>query len=211
MRGTLSLPESFMKYIYYERLETVRAMVSGKLSDKEIYLAFTRTSPVVITYGPAGLSGSVKMVGFIPKEEFLGEALKRLRSLRERSVAGGFRGIIEDFLGVAYNKEWIDFTALGGLELAMKHSWVNIRETRMATLLFFTPPVTSYEVRCSVEIHEDGPVWEYLNMLHDIFHKVPGEPPGKHPAYVFRFEEIYDNSATREGFGRLIWRRSEAP
>ncbi len=209
MRRSLGLPENFIRYIFYERLDSVRSMVSGRLSDKEIYLAFTRTSPVVITHGPAGLSGSVKMVGFIPRKEYLEKALEELRRIRENSVDRGFRGIINDFLRVAYNEEWIDFTALGGLELAMRHSWVNIRETHKATLLFFTPPIVSYEVRCSVEIHEDGPVWEYLNLLHDIFHRVPGEPPGKHPAYVFRFEEIYDNSATNEGFGRLIWRRSE--
>ncbi len=210
MWRSLGLPENFIRYIFYERLDSVRSMVSGRLSDKEIYLAFTRTSPVVITHGPAGLSGSVKMVGFIPRKEYLEKALEELRRIWENSVDRGFRGIINDFLRVAYNEEWIDFTALGGLELAMRHSWVNIRETHKATLLFFTPPIVSYEVRCSVEIHEDGPVWEYLNLLHDIFHRVPGEPPGKHPAYVFRFEEIYDNSATNEGFGRLIWRRSEA-
>ncbi len=209
MWKSLGLPEGFIKYIFYERVDAIRSMISGKSTDKEIYLAFTRTSPVVITYGPAGLSGSVKMVGFIPRKEYLGESLNELRSIRERSTGRGFRGIINDFLRIAYDEERIDFTALGGLELAMKHSWINIRETHKATLLFFTPPITSYEVRCSVEIHEDGPVWEYLNLMHDVFHRVPGEPPGKHPAYVFRFEEIYDNSATRKGFGRLIWRRSE--
>lgn len=209
MRRALGLPEDFIRYVFHERLETVRSMVSGKLADKEIYLAFTRTSPVVITDGPAGLSGSVKMVGFIPRKEYLDSALEELRTIRGKSAGEGFRGVIDEFLKVAYNEEWIDFTALGGLELAMRHSWVNIRETRRATLLFYTPPTTSYEVRCSVEIHERGPVWEYLNLMHDIFHRVPGEPPGRHPAYVFRFEEVYDNSATRDGFGRLIWRRSE--
>ena len=33
------------------------------------------------------------------------------------------------------------------------------RSNPTATILFFTPPVTSYELRCSVEIHEGGPVW----------------------------------------------------
>lgn len=209
MWRSLGLPEDFIRYIYHERLNIVRSMASGKLIDKEIYLAFTRTSPVVITHGSAGLSGSVKMVGFIPRKEYLNKALEELRRIRENSASKGFKAVVNDFLEVAYNEEWIDFTALGGLELAKRHSWVNIKETRKATLLFFTPPTVSYEVRCSVEIHENGQMWEYLNLLHDIFHRAPREPLGKHPAYVFRFEEIYDNSATREGFGRLIWRSSE--
>ncbi len=209
MWRSLGLPEDFIKYIFYERLDTVRSMVGGKLTNQEIYLAFTRTSPVVITDGPAGLSGSVKMVGFIPRGEYLGNALEELKGIWEKSTEKGFREIIDDFLKVAYNEEWIDFTVLGGLELAKGHSWVNIKETRKATLLFFTPPILSYEVRCSVEIHEDGLVWGYLNLLHDIFHKVPGEPLGKHPAYIFKFEEIYDNSASKNGFGKLIWRRSK--
>ncbi len=90
----------------------------------------TRTTPVVVTYGPAGLSGSVKMVGFVPRREYI-----------------------------------------GGLEMGFRHSWGNIRATHRAALVFYTPPATSFEVRCSVEVvDEDNDYKRYLNSIHDLFH-----------------------------------------
>jgi len=104
-----------------------------------------------------------------------------------------------------YVEDIIDFSVLGGLEMGFKHSWQNIKATGKATLVFYTPPRTSFEVRCDVEIHEDGPIWEYMNLLHDVFHAGASEG-SKYPTYVFRIREIYDNSASRGGFGKLIFK-----
>ncbi|MCD6324434.1 MAG: hypothetical protein J7L55_04940 [Desulfurococcales archaeon] len=201
----MSLPQEFINYVYRKRLEAVKGMVEGKLSSAEVYLEFTRTSPAVITDGPAGLSGSIKMIGFLPKEEFMDEVINEVRELIASKSKLGMREVMSRLVGVIYREELLDFSRFGGLEMGFKHSWSNIKATGKATLLFFTPPVTSYEVRCDVRIHEGGKIHEYLNLIHDVFHIVGGSR-SSYPAYEFIIKEIYDQSATDEGFGRLIFR-----
>ena len=196
------LPEEFVEYIYVKRLEAVKKMASGQMNEKEILFEFTRASPVVVTDGPAGLSGSVKMVGFVPKDEYLSEFLQRVRRL-----IGAPRSEIVRNLAYFYSREKLDLSLLGGLEMAFKHSWTNIRATGKATLVFFTPPVSSFEVRCDVEIHEEDDICEYLNMMHNIYHGPRGDRI--YPTYIFKIREIYDQSATDKGFGRLIYRVQE--
>ena len=75
-----------------------------------------------------------------------------------------------------------------------------MQESKRATILFFTPPSKSYEVRCDVEIHTDDDVWEYANSLHDIFHRPEkGRNWSRTPAYLFKIREIYDNSEDKMG------------
>ena len=55
--------------------------------------------------------------------------------------------------------------------MGFRHSWENIRTTHKAALVFYTPPATSFEVRCSVEVaDEDNDYKRYLNSIHDLFH-----------------------------------------
>ncbi len=201
----MRFPQEFIEYVFRKRLEAVRKMVRGELSDSQLYLEFTRTSPAVITYGPAGLSGSIKMIGFLPKEDRILDALKDVKEVLRLKKKEGLREAMNKLLDVIYREDIINFRKLGGLEMGFKHSWSNIKATGKATLLFFTPPVTSYEVRCDVRIHEDGPIHEYLNLLHDLFHVVEGSR-SSYPAYEFVIKEIIDQSATKEGFGKVIFR-----
>jgi len=86
------------------------------------------------------------------------------------------------------------------------------RGSREATILFFTPPSTSYELRCEVEIHEDDEVWEYTNSVHDTFHRT--EKPRdwkKTPAYLFKIKEIYDNGGRAMGGEDLLRAKSFYP
>lgn len=188
----MHIPERYISYVYERRLELLRRILSGK--KENVVLEITRALPVVITDGPAGLSGSVKMVGFIPKPEHLKELLQIARDIVKKREIEGILNL--------YQREKIDFRSLGGLEMAFKHSWENIRASKRATLVFFTPPSESFEVRCDVEIHDGDEICEYLNLLHRIYHE--GEE--NYPAYVFRIREIYDQSASKDGFGRLIYR-----
>ncbi len=202
---SILIPESFYKYFFLDRVEVLKKICVGGASLENYLIDFTRTTPVVITYGPAGLSGSVKMVGFIPKEEYLEDLVEkaiyyayenRPRDMREISCL-----LYREF----YRLDYMDPMVLGGLEMAYKHSWVNINATREATLLFYTPPTTSFEVRCSVEIHdkEDDLYRVYLNSLHDLFHWSGRR--SSYPAYLFKIREIYDNSVSKNGFGRRIY------
>jgi hypothetical protein len=201
----LDIPEVFIKYFFLDRIETIRKLCRGERLTENFLISFTRTTPAVITDGPAGLSGSIKMVGFVPRKEYIVDFaekayryayLERPRDMRETTCL-----LLKEF----YNLDYIDTGLIGGLEMGFKHSWTNIRATGKATLLFYTPPDTSFEVRCDVEIHgdDDDPYKKYLNSLHDIFHY--GGRRSNYPAYVFRIREIYDNSNSPDGFGRKIY------
>ena len=194
-----------MDYLFHRRKSVIERMINADITDKEVFIEFTRGTPVVVTDGPAGLSGSVKMVGFIPRDEFLYELTQVAKELIAKRCELGTKEVLEKLIKYFYDEEKMDFTRLGGLEMGFKHSWINIKATKKATLVFYTPPRESYEIRCDVEIHERGPVHEYLNALHDVFH-VAGKSTSNFPAYVFKIREVYDQSASREGFGRLIFR-----
>ena len=192
------IPEEFIEYVFQERVEAIKKMLYGKF-DASLLIDFTRHNAAIITYGPAGLNGSIKGIGFIHRDEFLMETLEKMReelsSEYEPEKAGKF--LLEE----VYVREKIDFTKFITLELARKHTWKNLTEgNKEATILFFTPPSTSYEVRCDVEIHRDDEIWEYANSLHDIFHRPKKKRDwSKTPAYLFKIREIYDNSEDKMG------------
>ena len=198
MKNIKNIPEEFIKYAFVERVELIEQMLEGRFDDS-ILIGFTRHNAAIITDGPEGLNGSIKGVGFIHRQEILSDTLEKmreeLRSEYNPMKAGRF------LLNEIYVREKIDFTKIVSLELARKHTWKNLTEgEKKATILFFTPPSTSYEVRCDVEIHTSGDIWEYANSLHDIFHRPEnGRDWTRTPAYLFKIKEIYDNSEDKMG------------
>lgn len=201
------LPKQYIDYVFHDRRRLLERIVRGEQVGYERFLLeFTRTTPVVITSGPAGLSGSVKMISFIPRREYLTQQLHKAEYYAYTSPVGGLKEVARILLEEFYREYIIDFHRLGGLEMAYNHTWRNIKATSRATLLFYTPPDTSYEVRCSVEVHEgdQDPYKRYLNALHDIFHR-PRGGRSNYAAYVFIAEEIYDQSSTPQGFGKKIY------
>ena len=204
------LPEKFLDWAYHKRAKLVRRQVEGEnIHPREIFLGFTTHTPAIITHGSAGLNGSIKGIGFLPKREYIEEILDiymgHIATADQEHYAD--RG-----LKVLYEQMWspqafdkIDFSILGTLELAKGHTWTNLHENPEATLLFYEPPVISFEVRCIAEIHTDGIYHKFLNAQHDMFHHPNPDRWKNRPAYIFRIKEIYDNSATREGFGRPIY------
>ena len=44
-----------------------------------------------------------------------------------------------------------------------------------------------------------------INAQHDVYHQPHVESWTNRPAYIFIIDEIYDNSATDEGFGNHIY------
>ncbi len=201
------LPVEYVDYIFHARRRLLEKLAKGEyLSFEKLIIEFTRTTPVVVTYGPRGLSGSVKMLGLIPRSEYVEELAEKAEYYAYEAPRKGLREVARVLLDEFYREELIDLTKLGGLEMAFKHSWWNIKATGEATLLFYTPPDISYEVRCIVEVHEGrgDPYKRYMNALHDLYHK-PRHGRSNYPAYVFIVKEIYDQSNTREGFGRKIY------
>ena len=191
------IPEEFINYAFRQKIEFMKRIMEKGLS-QEVMLGFTRHVPAVITCGPAGPNGSVKGVGFIHREEVIHRSLELLRE--ELSRPFDPQRAVKFFLEEILVEDKVDFTKMATLELAKGHTWENVRANPKASILFFTPPSTSYEVRASVEIHETGPIWEFVNAVHDVFHR-PKKPRDwtKTPVYLFKVEEIYDNSASVMG------------
>ncbi len=199
------IPEEFIRYAFEERVAGVRKLAEGKFGPDAL-IGFTRHNAAIITCGPAGVNGSIKGIGFIHRDELLPETIEKLRG--EFSRPYDPRRALQFLLNEIYVRERVDFTKFVSLELAKKHTWKNVTSGRgEATILFFTPPSTSYEVRCEVEVYEDGPVWEYANAIHDVFHR-PEKPRdwSRTPAYLFKIREIYDNG--ERAMGMRIYSRA---
>lgn len=205
------LPERFLDWLYRERAQLIRRQAAGEsLSRGELLLGFTRHSPAVVTCGPAGLNASIKGIGFIPRPEYLEEVLAAYLAHIARGWHPGYQReglrLLFDLLYSPEAAQRLDFMRLGTLELARGHTYANLQADPRVTLLFFEPPTLSFEVRGRAEIHQEGSLYHrFLNAQHDVFHPPHPERWAERPAYVFTIEEIYDNSATDEGFGRQIY------
>ncbi|MBI5375415.1 MAG: hypothetical protein HZA77_08265 [Candidatus Schekmanbacteria bacterium] len=103
----------------------------------------------------------------------------------------------------------MDFSKVCTIELGHQypdkpgHTWDYVQKSDKATLLYFTPPVLSFELRCSVEVHTEGPYFDFSHGIHDAYF---GEDPSEThlPVYIFNVEEVFDNSATPQGYGKQI-------
>lgn len=205
------IPEAFLEWLYRGRANLIRRQAAGEsIPRAEMLLGFTRHSPAVVSCGPAGLNASIKGIGFVPKPEYLEETLAAYLAHIERGWRPGYPQeglrLLLDLLYGPEAEQRLDFSRLGTLELARGHTYANLRADPRVTLLFFEPPAVSFEVRGRAEIHEEGsPYHRLLNAQHDVFHRPDPERWSERPAYLFTIEEIYDNSATEEGFGRRIY------
>ena len=213
----------FFSWAYRTRGNTVKALAEGQMmSPEKIFLSFTSHDPVFISHGPAGLNGSVKGIGFILKEEYLEEALEayieHIKSYDPADKGYSTRGLqlLMKWLYSEEAEKKVDFEHIYSVEMAFKHSWENFQANSEATLMFYQPPVLSYEVRGKMEIvgehNELGSVSPYdlpllqqfINAQHDVYHAPNIERWVTRPAYRFTVEEIFDNSANKLGFGTKI-------
>lgn len=206
-----NIPIKFWNWLYNERKQFVYKLLSNdeNLNKEKIFLNFTRHTPTVISHGPAGLNGSVKGIGFIPKDEYISEVLEKYLPHIEQGYSEGYsdRGlkILSETVFSEDFRDKIDDKKLISLELVKEHSYENISDNNEAVLLFYQPPVISYEVRCRCQIHEDGTIHKFVNAQHDIYHSPNMDSWKNKPAYLFEILEIYDNSATKKGFGTKIY------
>ena len=147
-----------------------------------------------------------KTTAFGRHEHATKEDREKLRDFQSKSL----KLLIENMYfdkGIADTR--IDFTKLCTIELGNQypgkpaHMWKFAQKNKKATLLYFTPPVISYELRCGLEIHTEGPYFDFTHAVHDVYF---GEDPSEvHlPVYIFNVEEVFDNSATPQGYGRKI-------
>ena len=213
----------FFNWAYRTRGNTVKALAEGeKMAPEKIFLSFTSHDPVFISNGPAGLNGSVKGIGFIPKEEYLEEALaayiEHIKTYDPADKTYSDRGLklLMKWLYSEEAEKNVDFSHIYSVEMAFKHSWANYQVNPEATLLFYQPPMLSFEVRGKMEIigehNELGSIspfelpliQQFINAQHDVYHAPNIERWVTRPAYKFKVEEIFDNSANKNGFGTKI-------
>ena len=206
--------ELFFNWAFRTRAQTVQNLYDGKeMSKEKVFLSFCSHDPALVSYGPAGLNASIKGIGFMPKPEYLEETLEayinHIKTYDPEDKTYSMRGLTV-LLKYMYSPEAqsrVDFTCIGSLEMAKDHSYINYKANPQATVLFYQPPMISYELRGQMEIHDENDsgkreiYQQFINAQHDVYHAPNMERWLTRPAYVFRIEEVYDNSATREGFG----------
>ena len=208
---TFNIPENFIHWAYHDRAQMIRRQAEGEeIPPQEIFLGFSRHTPAVITSGPAGLNASIKGVGYIPREEYVQETVDAYLQHIETGWREGYSEAgLQLLMRLLYGdgcQERIDFTRFGTLELARKHTWENLQLDPKVTLLFYQPPVVSFEVRGKAEIHTEGSIYhKLLNAQHDVYHRPNPDGWKNRPAYIFTIEEIFDNSVTPKGFGQRIF------
>lgn len=192
----MKMPEKFFKWAFEGRSKLVETMKSGQINPEKMFLEFTRHTPVMITNGPSGLNGSVKGFGFAPLEKYLDEYIEMLEEHTKTDEKGFESRGIELLWNILYSPEvWdrVDREKLFSLELAKRHTWENINEgSSETTLVYYQPPVISYELRGNTEAVESGRYFKFVNLMHDAYHKQ--KQPTNKPAYIFTIEEVFDNS-----------------
>jgi len=187
-----NIPSQFIKHIFTERKELICRALKGKCTREDFLIGFLRHTPAVVSYGPAGLNASIKGVGFILKDEYLPEITKKIINCLEKGIDR--KEALKIILELIYDENKVDFTKLTSIELAKRHTWINIQKNPVATLLFYIPPSMTYEVRCTVTIHENDLYWKYVNAIHDLYHGGRKQRDwSKTPVYIFHIKEIYDN------------------
>ena len=208
--------QRFFDWAFRTRAQNVIRLYNGEMTSPEkMFLSFCSHEPAFVSHGPAGLNASVKGVGFLPKDEYLEETLAAYRehiaTFDPADKEYGRRGLAL-LIKYMYGEEAhgrIDFSRLGSLEMAKRQSWENYRANSEAALIFHQPPMISYKLKGRVEICDEGGTEkqelyrQFINAQHDVYHNPnPGAP--LYPAYIFRIEEVYDNSATKNGFGQKL-------
>lgn len=210
----VGLPSLYLERFFLARRRVVERMLQGaRPEDLEADLVRNGylLAPMVATCGPAGPNAAPFMVTFLLREEYLGEAVERLRRAREElwgQPGEAYRWAARFLLDYVYNLERSDPTMLASHLMSRGHTYQNIAATGRATLgILFPPDEGALELRAEAWIVEEGPVYEFVNLLHDAMHAVPHGRASHpwYPAVVFRVDEIYDNSY--QALGRLLWRR----
>ena len=121
---------AFFEWAYRTRGNSVRELDEGKeVSMEKMFLSFMSHNPVFVSDGPAGLNGAVKGIGFIPREEYLAEAMDAYKK-HIQSYVKGDRGYSERGLQILmkylYSEEaekTIDFDHVYGVEMAFTNSY----------------------------------------------------------------------------------------
>ncbi|MEB3789260.1 MAG: hypothetical protein GSR72_05155 [Desulfurococcales archaeon] len=207
---TLTPPDIYMKEFYLARKSLVEKMLSNTKNIEEVFkFAGPLLSPMVATYGPAGINVAPFMLTFTVNKKYLNQAVEYLRNLNNELWSKGhivYAAAAKFLLEWIYNPERSDPLTLSTHLMIKGHTYTNIKATGEAAIGILIPPDRgALELRAEAEIYEEGPYYEFVNLLHDLMHAVPrGERSHPwYPALILRVKEIYDNSY--QSLGKKIY------
>ncbi len=199
-----------MKEFYLARKSLVEKMLSNTKNIEEVFkFAGPLLSPMVATYGPAGINVAPFMLTFTVNKKYLNQAVEYLRNLNNELWSKGhivYAAAAKFLLEWIYNPERSDPLTLSTHLMIKGHTYTNIKATGEAAIGVLIPPDRgALELRAEAEIYEEGPYYEFVNLLHDLMHAVPrGERSHPwYPALILRVKEIYDNSY--QSLGKKIY------
>ena len=195
-------------------------------------LEFMRHTPVLVTAaevnGRIEVNGKVVGCGYVASRDYLGEKIKVFRDhiqqsdeeynsgasydkVKEEHLLRGAKLLLEHiYLEGGRASREIDFEVLATIELAKRvphssrHTWSLIQRNPRVSLVFYQPPVLSYEIKGYATIHMEDQLHEFVTLVHDSFHYTPPQARSDRPVYIIHVEEVYDNSASSKGFGRRL-------
>ena len=129
--------ESFFNWAFRTRANTVIKLLNKEeMSPEKVFLSFCSHDPALVSNGPAGLNASIKGIGFVPKPEYLEETLeayiKHIETYNGDDKEYSQRGL-ELLVKYLYGPEAqhrVDFSLIGSLEMAKKHSYATTKPTR---------------------------------------------------------------------------------
>jgi hypothetical protein len=208
-----SIPELYMNEFFMARrrlVERIRDAKNPEAIMDEIAKNAPLLSPMVATYGPAGINVAPFMLTFLVKTEYLPTVIDGMKYFSEKYWRKGERAFVEAcklLLDTVYDPNVADPLRLVTHIMTKGHTWINIRATGEATIGILLPPDRgALELRAKAYIYTDGPIYEYTNLVHDLMHVVPkGERSHPwFPAVLFEVKEIYDNSY--QVLGKRIYR-----
>jgi len=202
------VPRLYLEGYFMERRRLVEALArAGSIGEVQdlVHKYAPLLSPTLATCGPAGVNAAPFMVSFLVRDEYLDAALAELRRIEKEYWGKGREALAAAtrfLLDYVYNPVRADPLTLVTHLMSRGHTWRNVRETRQGTLSILLPPDRgALELRVDAVIVEDGPIYEYVNLVHDLIHVIPDGERGHpwYPALVMRVKEIYDNSFQRLG------------
>ena len=69
--------KAFFNWAFSTRAKSVMKIYNDEpITPEKMFLSFCSHDPTFISHGPAGLNGSIKGIGFMPKPEYLEETLE---------------------------------------------------------------------------------------------------------------------------------------
>ena len=181
--------------------------------------------------GEVVLDARIVGISYVLREEYVAEAIRRLeehlkmtdeeylrasgdrdrlRRLYEEHRMRGVKLLLELVFhprGVA--EKYIDFEKLAIIEEPANRFRDRSMQTRSivqagstASLIFFQPPGTSFEVKGKLTIHTDDTIHRLVTLIQDAYHYTPPEERGERPVYLLHVEQVYDKSFTPAGYER---------